>query len=524
MGKIIKYNEEARELLKQGVDGVADAVSVTLGARGRNVIIDRGQYNHVTKDGVTVAKAIDFEDKFMNMGAKAVKEAANKTCDDAGDGTTTACVLTQAIIKQGMHHVSKGYNPTEIVKGIRAAVKTATGFIRQNSNQVDKNSDRIRSVATVSANNDEIIGNLIANAFKSVGVDGTVTVEEAKSYKTTLSVTDGTKVMSGFYSPYFKDKGRDECVLENPLILVSDKKIENMAAIYPLLEKVLQEERHLLIICEEMGVEPLGSLVTNKLRGNLKSCVIKCPSFGEMRQLLLDDLALLTGAEYLSDDTCDKLSNVEISQLGSAVKVIVDANETVIVNAQGDSNKIAKRVQQISASIEKETDKVKSRNLEIRKSKLCGGIAVLSVGGASETEVREKADRIDDAKHATKAAIQEGIVPGGGIMYMRAAEEISRKIHLSNGGFKKGEEIVIQALKEPFKKILENAGIYPSKKDIKKAMNTDGAIGYDVTQEAWVNMYHKGVIDPAKVLRVALINAASAACMILITECAISEK
>lgn len=522
MGKIIKFKDEARKGLKEGVDEVANAVKVTLGARGRNVIIDRG-FPHVTKDGVTVAESIFFEDPIKNMGASMIKEAARRTCDDSGDGTSTACVLTQAMINAGLKHIKGGYNPMELRKGIDIATKQVINFIKAQAQSVPNSSSYVEEVATVSANNDKEIGKLIAKAFKKVTSQGTVTVEEAKGYETELKFVEGLRFDKGFYSPHFINTSKSECVLENPYILVSDKKIQTIDSIYPLIEKVIKDKRPLLIICEDMEVEPLSSLIINSKKGGFKSCVVKCPGFGDIKKEWLEDIAILTGGKYVSDDKADKISKLPIKALGGASKIVITKKDTTIIGGKGSKKDIGKRIESINADIKETKNQFKKDQFKTRIAKLIGGIAIISIGGNSETEVKERADRIDDSISATKAAFEEGIVPGGGIVYMRASERmvISK---MDSPSIAKGMEIVKEAIRQPFFTILDNAGISLNKKEIKYAKNTQGGYGYDVIGETFDNLYRVGIIDPAKVLRVALVNASSVSGLFLTTECSITDK
>lgn len=522
MGKIIKFNDEARLSLKEGVDDVANAVKVTLGARGRNVIIDRG-FPHVTKDGVTVANNIHFDDPLKNMGASMVKESAAKTCDDAGDGTTTACVLTQAMIDAGLKYIKKGYNPMELRKGIDIATKQIVSIIKAQSQPINDKQTAIEEVATVSANNDSEIGKLIAKAFKEVTSKGTVKVEEAKGYDTELKIVDGMRFDRGYYSPHFINSNKSECVLENPYILISDKNIQTIDSIYPIIEKVIEKKRSLLIICEDMEVEPLSSLIINSKKGGFKSCVVKCPGFGDIKKDWLEDIAVITGGKYVSDDQADKIGKLELKELGSAVKVVVTRKDTTIIDGKGKATEITKRIKSLNAEIKDTKNNFKKDQMKERIAKLIGGVAIISIGGNSETEVKERADRIDDAISATKAAFEEGVVPGGGIIYMRASQKlISTKA--DSPSFIKGMEIVREAIQQPFLTILSNAGIHLNKNQIKYAKDTAGGYGYDVISEKFDNLYKVGIVDPAKVLRVALINASSVSGLFLTTECSITDN
>ena len=520
MSKKIKYRGDARVALKKGVDGVAEAVKVTLGARGRNVALDRG-FPHYTKDGVTVAKDIIFDDPMINMGADTIKQAAIQTCDDAGDGTTTSTVLGQAMVEEGMKYINKGYNPMELKKGIDMAVEEVVKYIKKSSQPIKFDHNLIEDVATVSANNDKEIGSLISKAFATVTENGVVTVEEAKGFDTDLKIVDGMRFDKGYYSPHFINSLKEECILENPYILISDKKIDRLNTIYPLIEKVIEQKRSLLIICEDMGVEPLSALLLNAKQGGFKSCVVKCPGFGDIRKEWLDDISLITGGKYVSDDQADKLSKMSLSELGEAEKIVVTRRNTTIIGAKGDQKAIEKKAKQLSDIAEKETDFVRRKNIQMRKAKIIGGVAILSIGGASEAEVKEKADRIDDAISATKAAFEEGIVPGGGIIYMRASKTLNYDSY--SPSILKGVEIVKKALQEPFKVILQNAGIKPKKYMLKYASATVNGWGYNVVEERFMNLKYHGIIDPAKVLRVALVNSASVAGLLLTTECAITD-
>lgn len=522
MGKLIKFNEEARSELKTGMDAVANAVKVTLGARGRNVIIDKG-FPHVTKDGVTVAESIELSDPIQNMGAQLIKEAASRTRDDAGDGTSTACVLTQAMINVGLKYIKKGYNPMELRKGIDIATKQVVSFIDNLSIEISENDDVIEKVATVSANNDPEIGHLIYEAFKKVTPSGTVTVEEAKGYETELKFVDGLRFEKGYYSPYFINSSKSECILENPYILISDKKIQTLESIYPLIEQAMEKKRPLLIICDDIEIEPLSSLLLNNKRGAFKSCIVKAPGFGDVKKEWLEDIAIVTGGSYASDDKADKLNKLKLIDLGSASKVIITKKDTTIIGGNGNKKLLKERIKDLKEEVKETKQRFKKETLKKRIAKLVGGVAIISIGGASESEVRERADRIDDAISATKAAFEEGIVAGGGIIYMRASNNIINS-KFDSPSISKGIDVVIEAIQEPFKTILANAGINLNKSSIKYAKSLTGCYGYDVITESYVNLFKVGIIDPAKVLRVALINAASVSGLFLTTECSITDS
>lgn len=522
MGKIIKFNEEARYELKQGVDEVANAVKVTLGAKGRNVIIDRG-FPHVTKDGVTVAKEIAFDEPIKNMGAMLIKETAQRTCDEAGDGTTTSSVLAQAMIEIGLQYIKRGYNPMEMRKGIDIAVKEVVKYIQTESKLVTTGRALVYQVATVAANNDEEIGKLIATAFNKVTEKGNVTVEEAKGFETELKIVDGLRFGQGLYSPYFKNTERGECVLENPYILISDKKIQNLDSLFPIIEKVGEQNRTLLIICDDVDVMTLSTLVLNAQRSVFNCCVVKAPGFGSIKKEWLEDIAIVSGGRNVSDDTADKLKKLELKDLGEAKKIIVTTKDTTIIGGKGSANKIKARIKELETIKKEEKNTFKRNQLDERIAKLVGGIAVISIGGASESEVRERADRIDDAIQATKAAFEEGVVAGGGSVYMRAVKEINKNKSYT-GSVEKGMEIVRESLKEPFITILRNAGIPMTRNLLNTSVGSRIGTGYNVMINDFVDMYSCGVIDPAKVLRVALINAASVASMFLTTECSITDK
>ena len=523
MAKDIKFDIEARDGLKRGVDALADSVKVTLGPKGRNVIISKSFGGpQVTKDGVTVAKEIELENELENMGAQMVKEVASKTNDLAGDGTTTATVLAQAIVKEGLKNVASGANPMDLKRGIDKAVSCITEELNKQSKEVGNSSEKIQQVASISANNDSNVGNLIATAFEKVGKEGVITVEEAKGTDTYVDVVEGMQFDRGYLSPYFvtnADKMITE--LENPYILLFDKKISNLQEILPILEPVSQSGRSLLIIAEDVEGQALATLVVNKLRGGLKNAAVKAPGFGDRRKAMLEDISILTGGTVVSEERGFSLENADLSMLGTAETITIDKDNTTIVNGAGKASEIKARVNQIKAQIETTTSDYDKEKLQERLAKLAGGVAVLYVGAASEVEMKEKKDRVDDALHATRAAVEEGIVVGGGVALVRTKDKLA-KLKSENSDEKTGIQIVEKAIEAPIRTIVENAGGEGSIV-ISKVLESKDSIGYDAKNEEYVDMLKAGIIDPKKVTRIALENAASVAGMILTTECAVVD-
>ena len=524
MAKEIKYNVEARELLKEGVDALCNAVKVTLGPKGRNVIIDKKfGAPHVTKDGVTVAKEVELEDVFANMGAQMVREVASKTNDDAGDGTTTATVLAQSLISVGIKNVTAGANPMDLKRGIDAAVAKVVESLKAQSQVVGSDFDKIEQVATISANNDSKIGKLIAEAMAKVNNEGVITVEEAKGTETHVDVVEGMQFDRGYISAYFiTDTEKMEAQLDKPFILITDKKISTMKEIMGILEPVAQSGRSLLIIAEDVDGEALSALVVNKLRGTLKIAACKAPGFGDRRKEMLEDIATLTGATVISTDKGMKMEDAGLEALGTAEKVTLNKENTTIVDGAGSKDAIAARVQQIRASIENATSDYDREKLQERLAKLAGGVAVLYVGAATEVEMKEKKDRVDDALAATRAAVEEGIVPGGGVAYIRAVECLEG-MKGENDDQTTGVQIVKRAIEEPLRQIVANAGGEGSVV-VNKVKEGSGAFGYNARDDRYEDMLAAGIIDPTKVSRVALENAASIASMFLTTECVLAEK
>ena len=524
MAKDIKYNVEARNLLKEGVDALADAVKVTLGPKGRNVIIGK-QFGapHITKDGVTVAKEVELEDSFANMGAQMVREVASKTNDDAGDGTTTATVLAQAIIGVGIKNVTAGANPMDLKRGIDKAVATVVESLRAQSQEVGSDNSKIEQVATISANNDNNIGKLIAEAMAKVNNEGVITVEEAKGTDTYVDVVEGMQFDRGYISAYFiTNTEKMQTELEKPYILITDKKISTMKEIMGVLEPVAQSGRALLIIAEDVDGEALSALVVNKLRGTLKIAACKAPGFGDRRKEMLEDIAALTGATVISTDKGMRLEDATLESLGCAEKVTMNKENTTIVDGCGDKEAIKARVDQIRASIEVSKSDYDREKLQERLAKLAGGVAVLYVGAATEVEMKEKKDRVDDALAATRAAVEEGIVPGGGVAYIRAIASLEG-LKGENDDQTTGIQIVKRAIEEPLRQIVNNAGGEGSVV-VNKVREGEGAFGYNARDDRYENMLDAGIIDPTKVSRVALENAASIASMFLTTECVLAEK
>ena len=523
MAKDIKFNIEARDLMKQGVDSLANAVKVTLGPKGRNVIIEKKfGAPHITKDGVTVAKEIELADPFQNAGAQLVKSVASKTGDDAGDGTTTATVLAQAIVREGLKNVAAGANPMDLKRGIDKAVTAVVAEIKNMAEVVGDDYQKIEQVATVSANNDPEIGQLLADAMQKVSKDGVITIEEAKSRDTTIGVVEGMQFDRGYLSPYFvTNTEKMECEMENPYILIYDKKISNLKDFLPILEPAVQTGRPLLVIAEDVEAEALTTLVVNRLRGQLKICAVKAPGFGDRRKAMLQDIATLTGGLVISEETGLKLEQATIEMLGTADKVTVSKDNTTIVNGHGDKQMIAERVSQIKNEIANSTSDYDKEKLQERLAKLAGGVAVLYVGAPSEVEMKEKKDRVDDALCATRAAIEEGIIPGGGVAYIRAQKALDSLTGV-NADEQTGIRIVRRAIEEPLRQIVENAGLEGSVV-VNEVRNGEGDYGYNAREDKYENMKTSGIIDPAKVTRVALENAASIAGMFLTTECVICD-
>ena len=524
MAKEIKFNMDARDLLKKGVDELANAVKVTLGPKGRNVIIEKKfGAPYITKDGVTVAKEIELTNAFENMGAQLVKEVASKTNDDAGDGTTTATVLAQSIIAVGLKNVTAGANPMDLKRGIDKAVAVVVDHIAGQAQEIGDDFDKIENVAKISANGDETIGALIAEAMRKVKKEGVITVEEAKGIETTVDIVEGMQFDRGYISPYFvTDTEKMEAQMENPYILIYDKKISVLKELLPVLEQTVQTGRPMLIIAEDIDSEALATLVVNRLRGNLKICAVKAPGFGDRRKAMLEDIAVLTGGTVISEEKGLKLEGTTIEMLGTAEKVTVNKDNTVIVNGAGDKEAIHSRVAQIKMQIENTTSDYDKEKLQERLAKLAGGVAVLYVGAPSEVEMKEKKDRVDDALGATRAAIEEGTVPGGGIAYIRAISALEG-LKGENEDETTGIEIVKRAIEEPLRQIVANAG-KEGAVVVQKVKEGTGDYGYNARKDIYENMYAAGVIDPAKVKRVALENAASIAGMFLTTECVIAEK
>ncbi len=523
MAKDIKFDVEARDSIKRGVDALANAVKVTLGPKGRNVIISKSfGAPQVTKDGVTVAKEIELEDALENMGAQMVKEVASKTNDLAGDGTTTATVLAQAIVKEGLKNVAAGANPMDLKRGIDKAVEAIVSNLEKQATKVGNSSEMIKQVASISANNDDVIGELIAKAFGKVGKEGVITVEEAKGTETYVDVVEGMQFDRGYLSPYFvTDTEKMQTELDNPMILLYDKKISSMKDLLPVLEPVAQQGKSLLIIAEDVDGEALATLVVNKLRGSLKIAAVKAPGFGDRRKAMLEDIAVLTGGTVIAEERGFTLENATIDMLGSAETITIDKDNTTIVNGAGNKNDIKGRVNQIKAQIETTTSDYDKEKLQERLAKLAGGVAVLYVGAASEVEMKEKKDRVDDALHATRAAVEEGIVAGGGVALVRAIE-VLKKLTTETLDETTGVQIVARAIESPLRTIVENAGGEGSVV-INKVLEGKKNFGYDAKSETYVDMLKAGIIDPKKVTRIALENAASVAGMILTTECALVD-
>ena len=524
MAKLIKFDIKAREELKKGVDQLSNAVKVTLGPKGRNVILDK-KYGapHITKDGVSVAREVELEDEFQNIGAQLVKEVASKTNDDAGDGTTTATVLAQCIVNEGLKNVAAGANPMDVKRGIDKAVKRVVEAIKAQAQEVGDDFGKIENVARVSANNDGEIGQLIAEAMKKVKKDGVITVEEAKGTDTRVDVVEGMQFDRGYISPYFvTNTEKMECEMENPRILIFDKKISGLKDILPLLQATVQEHRPLLIIAEDVDGEGLASLVVNRLRGSLEVCAVKAPGFGDRRKEMLEDIAILTGGTVISEEKGLTLEKATVDMLGTAEKVTVNKENTTIVNGAGNKDMIADRIAQIRVQIENTKSTYDKEKLQERLAKLAGGVAVLYIGAPSEVEMKEKKDRVDDALSATRAAVAEGIVPGGGVAYVRCLEALEGFAG-DNADENTGINIIRRAIEEPLRQIVDNAGLEGAVV-VNKVKEGKGDFGYNARTDQYENLFETGVIDPAKVARVALENAASIAGMFLTTECVIAEK
>ncbi len=524
MAKDIQFNTDARNGLKAGVDKLANAVKVTLGPKGRNVVIEKKfGAPAVTKDGVSVAREIELKDPLENMGAQMVKEVASKTADIAGDGTTTATVLAQALIAEGLRNVAAGANPMDLKRGMDKATSAIISELQKISREVGSDISKIEQVATISANNDEAVGGLIAKAMKVVGNEGVITVEEAKGTDTEVKTVEGMQFDRGYLSPYFvTNSEKMEAELENPFILIYDKKISTMKDLLPSLEQTAQSGRPLLIIAEDLDGEALATLVVNKIRGSLKVAAVKAPGFGDRRKAMLQDIAILTGGQVISEETGLKLENVTLADLGSAEKITIDKDNTTVVNGSGEKDAIASRIGQIKAQVETTTSDYDKEKLQERLAKLAGGVAVLYVGAATEVEMKEKKDRVDDALHATRAAVEEGIVPGGGTAYIRAAETVATMEGL-NADETTGMKIVLRAIEEPLRQIVSNAG-GEGAVVVNSVREGEGDFGYNARTEVFENLFEAGVIDPTKVTRVALENAVSISGMVLITECVVSDE
>jgi len=524
MAKKIQYNVEARDGLKRGVDALANAVKVTLGPKGRNVVIDKKFGSPtVTKDGVSVAKEIELKDPIENMGAQMVKEVASKTADIAGDGTTTATVLAQAIVTAGLKNVAAGANPMDLKRGIDKAVESVVANLKSQSQTVGDDYQKIQQVAAISANNDEVIGKLIADAMQKVGKEGVITVEEAKGTETEVKTVEGMQFDRGYLSPYFVTNAEKmEAELDAPFILITDKKVGSMKELLPVLEPVAQSGKPLVIIAEDVEGEALATLVVNKLRGTLKIAAVKAPGFGDRRKAMLEDIAILTGGTVISEERGFKLENTDISMLGRAEKISIDKDNTTIINGAGKKEDITARVNQIKAQIETTTSDYDKEKLQERLAKLAGGVAVLYIGAATEVEMKEKKDRVDDALHATRAAVEEGIVAGGGVAYIRAIDALEN-LKGANDDETTGIQIIKRAIEEPLRQIVANAGGEGSVV-VNKVREGKADFGYNARTEVYENLIGAGVIDPTKVSRVALQNAASAAAMILTTECTLVEE
>jgi len=522
--KLITYDVDARTALKRGVDQLANAVKVTLGPKGRNVVIDKKfGAPTITKDGVTVAKEVELSDPVENMGAQMVREVASKTSDVAGDGTTTATILAQAIVREGLKNVTAGANPMDLKRGIDLAVKKVVEGLKEISKTVGDDKEKIAQVGSISANNDRAIGDLIANAMEKVGKDGVITVEEAKGTETTLEVVEGMQFDRGYLSPYFvTDADRMETVLENPYILIHDKKISAMKDLLPILEKIAQAGKSLLIIAEEVEGEALATLVVNKLRGTLRICAVKAPGFGDRRKAMLEDIAVLTGGQVISEEKGFKLENTTLAYLGTADRVTIDKDNSTIVQGAGKKEEIKKRINEIKQQIDKTTSDYDKEKLQERLAKLSGGVAVLKIGASTEVEMKEKKARVEDALHATRAAVEEGIVPGGGVAFLRTMKKLD-EAKTENLDQKTGIEIIRRALEEPLRQIAANAG-HDGAVVVNEVKNGKDDYGFNALTDKYENLVKAGVIDPTKVTRIAMENAASVAGLLLTTECSIVEK
>ena len=525
MSKTIKYQEEARKGILDGVNQLANAVKVTLGPKGRNVVIEKSfGAPLITKDGVTVAKEIELENKVENMGAQMVKEVASKTSDVAGDGTTTATIMAQAIYKEGCKNVAAGSNPMDLKRGIDVAVATAIESLKKNSKTIS-DSKEIAQVGTISANNDPEIGGIIADAMNKVGKDGVITVEEAKGLSTELEVVEGMQFDRGYVSPYFiTDSDRMECVLKDPYIIISEKKISNMKDILPVLEKITKEGRPFILIAEDIDGEALATLVVNKIRGTLQCCAIKAPGFGDRRKAMLEDIAILVGGEVVSEDRGMKLEDLTLEQLGTTKTITVDKDNTIIVDGGGEASAIKNRVNQISAQIAETTSDYDKEKLEERRAKLVGGVAIVHVGAATEVEMKEKKARVEDALNATRAAVEEGIVPGGGVALLRVQDDIINAAKKLDGDQKIGAYIIAKSIEEPLRQIVVNAGLEAAVIVDKVKQNSSPNYGFDANKEEYADLVSRGVIDPTKVTRNALQNAASISGLLITTEAVVSEK
>ena len=523
MAKEIKFDIEARDLLKNGVDKLANAVKVTLGPKGRNVVIEKKfGAPQITKDGVTVAKEVELEDHFENTGAQLVKSVASKTGDDAGDGTTTATILTQAIVNEGLKNVTAGANPMDLKRGIDKAVKVVVDYIRESAEQVDDNYDKIEQVAAVSANNDPEIGKLLADAMRKVSKDGVITIEESKSRETSIGIVEGMQFDRGYLSGYFvTDTDKMEAVMENPYILIYDKKISNLKDFLPILQPAAESGRPLLVIAEDVDSEALTTLVVNRLRGGLKICAVKAPGFGDRRKAMLEDIAILTGGTVITEDMGRKLDSVELTDLGTARQVRITKDETTIIDGVGDKDVIAKRVSQIRAQVEETTSEFDREKLQERLAKLSGGVAVIEVGAATEVEMKDKKLRIEDALNATRAAVEEGIVAGGGTTFIDIIPALNTLE--ATGDVQTGINLVKRAVEEPLRQIAYNAGLEGSVV-VEKVKNTEAGIGFNALTEEYIDMVKAGIVDPAKVTRSALQNAASIASLVLTTETIVADK
>jgi chaperonin GroEL len=522
--KLINYDTEARSALKKGVDQLANAVKVTLGPKGRNVVIDKKfGAPTITKDGVTVAKEIELSDPIENMGAQMVREVASKTSDVAGDGTTTATILAQAIVREGLKNVTAGANPMDLKRGIDLAVKKVVEGLKEISKTVGDDKEKIAQVGSISANNDRAIGDLIANAMEKVGKDGVITVEEAKGTETTLEVVEGMQFDRGYLSPYFvTDADRMETVLENPYILIHDKKISAMKDLLPILEKIAQAGKSLLIISEEVEGEALATLVVNKLRGTLRICAVKAPGFGDRRKAMLEDVAVLTGGQVISEEKGFKLENATLAYLGTADRVTIDKDNTTIVQGAGKKDDIKKRINEIKQQIDKTTSDYDKEKLQERLAKLSGGVALIKIGASTEVEMKEKKSRVEDALHATRAAVEEGIIPGGGVAYIRCVKKLD-EVKTDNLDQKTGVNIIRRVLEEPLRQIAANAG-YDGAVVVNEVKNGKDDYGFNAQTEKYENLVKSGVIDPTKVARIAIENASSVAGLLLTTEATIVEK